>query len=810
MKHSSIHTFSACAVAALSLSCVAALAADNGAAPRSEREAAVAQACAGDSKDALAALRALLANYPGDARLLADTTIVANWAGDDAYVLDLYTRPQTPKDDAGVTEAAARSARNLHRYDQSLDLYRSASALAPERWQPLLGQAMVLTDEGSYPEAAEQMKPLLRDHLDEVDVESGEAYLCSRRADYACMIDMDQRLIQHRPQASAAIQCQMAQALAHVGSDTLAAETCPQSEPADDRRLHEAEGAERIRWAEGSLRPWAERRAEAEAGLKLLDGAIAASPAHDEIWKSGQFDRLAALFDLRRMHDVVAAYEALRAQNIEVPTYALGDVAGAYLSLHQPRHAEELYRELVKRAPTNGGMWGGLTYAQFEREQLGQSFRTVDLAYSQTPTLLQAQGLKVNLDNAEHTSLGLQAAEMRGFAGMPAAEAARLTPLLASAPANQDMNRSMAMNYLARGWPFLAQRQERIADSYTQPDALPVLEDADVLDALGRRDDVDRMLPSLLVRDGNSPAIDRFLLDEAIEHGWQADAEVGFDWSSGKFIGTSQESDSHLYSPLIDNRWRAYVHALGATGSFRGGSAFRSRTAMGFSYDYERESAWLEVAGDDGTAGSLAAIAAGADLNYRDHWTLKLSGDTDNVTDLPLISQLGNVRARSGAASLEWRQSESRNIQAGFQRMLFSDGNQRTLFTGSLDQRAWTTPRLQVTITPELATSSNSENENRLYFNPKRDFSLGPSTTVRWLTWRRYTRSFVQDFTAYAAPCWQENYGLGGSVALTYQQRFQIGKRFSAFDKLTWDSQPYDGSNEPYTGLVFGVKWGMQ
>lgn len=800
----------ACAMAGFVLGCAAALPANTAAAPRSAREAAVAQARAGDTKDALATLRVLVMNYPGDARLLADTAIVANWAGDDAYALEIYARPETPKDDAGVTEAAARSARNLHRYDMALDLYRTAATLAQDRWQPLLGQALVLTDQGKYREASEEMKPLLREHLDEADVEAGDAYLCSRQGDYSCMLDMDQRLMRHRPQQSAAIQCQMAQALAHLGGETLAEETCPQSEPSDDRRLQEAKGAERVRWAEGYAHTWSERRSEGEAALRLLDGVIAASPSRDDTWKTAEIDRILALYDLRRMTDVIAAYEHLRAQKIEVPAYALGSVAGAYLARHRPRHAEALYRELVKRAPTNGQMWGGLTYAQFEQEHLSESFHTVDLAYSDAPATLRASGLKVTLENAEHTSLGLQAAEMRGYADMPAQEAARLMPLLAAAPANQDLNRTMAMNYLARGWPFLAQRQERIADSYTQPDALPVLEDAEVLDAMGRRDQVDAMLPALIQRDGNSPSINRFLTDEAIERGWQADAETGFEWSSGKFIGTSEDSDGHLYGPLFENRWRAYAHALGATGSFKEGSAYRSRTAMGVSYDYGREAGWLEVAGDDGTAGARPAVAAGADLNYRDHWNLKLNGDTDDVTGTQLITQLGKVHARSGAASLEWRQSEERDIQAGVERMLFTDGNQRTIFTASLDQRAWTTPRVQLTVTPELWSSSNSENENRIYFNPKADFSLGPSTSVRWLTWRRYSRNFTQDFTAYVAPYWQENYGLGGAIALTLQQRFTISKRFSAFDKLTWDSQPYDGSNEPWTGLEFGVKWGSQ
>jgi hypothetical protein len=67
--------------------------------------------------------------------VLADTTIVASWAGEDSLVLELYARAH--KDDAGVTEAAAHAARNLRRYDFSIQLYRHSEALAPERRQSI-------------------------------------------------------------------------------------------------------------------------------------------------------------------------------------------------------------------------------------------------------------------------------------------------------------------------------------------------------------------------------------------------------------------------------------------------------------------------------------------------------------------------------------------------------------------------------------------------------------------------------------------------------------------------------------------------
>ena len=97
MSRRSMQGVRVCAMAALLVWAAATAKAGAGAAPRSQREGAVAQARSGDTKVALATLRALVASYADDARLLADTTIVANWAGDDAYALELYVRPQTPK-----------------------------------------------------------------------------------------------------------------------------------------------------------------------------------------------------------------------------------------------------------------------------------------------------------------------------------------------------------------------------------------------------------------------------------------------------------------------------------------------------------------------------------------------------------------------------------------------------------------------------------------------------------------------------------------------------------------------------------------
>jgi biofilm PGA synthesis protein PgaA len=794
--------------AAIALPGTKALPVDAADASSGEREAAVTLARGGDAQGGLLLLRSLLLQHPEDPRLLADTTIVAGWAGQDSLVLELYARTQTPKDECDVTEAAAHAARDLKQYDFSLQLYRQSADLDPNRWQPRLGEAMVLAEKSDFNEATALMEPLLRDHGGEREVVSGQAYVCNRQGDYACAIAMYQlRLAQSADDLET--RCQLAQALSMLGGATYALQLCTHPHADMDERLNAAAAAEQVRWGEGYAPTRKQHEAESEQSLARLDRVIAASAPADPVWQQAQYDRLLALSDLRRSRDTTRAYESLRTQQFTVPFYARQRVADAYLALRQPEKAALLYHQILEHAPGDGAAWSGLAYAQLESEHLKEGFRSIDYAYADAPAWLQAPGLKVPQPNLLRTALGLQAAEMRGSADLLAEEQKRVARMVALAPANADLRRQLAMTYLARGWPLLAIKEARLSDSYAESEEIPSLDSLEINETAGRRDIADAMLPNVFLHEGNSPGLSHFLRDRASERGWQLDLNSVFEWSSGTFLGsTDQHNEAHLYSPLIDNRWSWFVHELRDTGSFSAGDAARTRGGLGAAYNYNRQLVWAEIAGDTGTYGTRAAANGGARLSLGDRWTLRAEGDSDSIADVQLISVLANVHARSLDLNLGWRGSELEEGNIGLQRVLFSDGNQRAAIPAVWEQRVWTSPHLQVKVSGEEWTSSNSRDEDRLYFNPKHDFSLGPRATFDWLTWRRYDRSFRQEFSAYTAPYWQQNHGTGGAFAVSYSQHWKLGQSLGLLWGVTWNTQPYDGVNESYTALNAGLTWG--
>ncbi len=780
-------------------------------APRSQREAAVVEARNGGTHSGLASLEALLEKYPDDPRLLADTTIVANWAGNDELTLDLYHRLQTPKDDAGVVEAAARAARNLHRYGQSIDLYRRAETLEPARWQSRLGEAMALTDRGDFAEAGSLMQPLLRLHKDERDVLLGEGYLCSRQADFTCAIAMYQDYLEKFPH-DMQVRSDLALALSRAGSQNYAsalyAKDVSPLESGTERNLSAAAAGEAVNWGEAYAPSRARQLAESKTALARLDNVIVASKPREAVWRAAQFDRIVVLYDMHRTHDVIRRYKALKRQGLEVPEYALSNVASAYLALSQPEQAEALYRRLLAKSPSDGNLWSGLAYAQMARRHTRQALATIDHAYKAAAPSFRIEGMSEPRVNPMRLNLELQAAQMRMDVNLLAEAQRRLKRLAAAAPGKESVRRQMAALYLARGWPARALKESRIADNYAAPDEVPSLTGAEIHRAAGLRDDVNAMLPALRNREFDSPAFTRFLSQERIEKGWQFEVETVFGWGSGVDVGSSdQHSETHLYSPMLQNRWRFYGHELRDSGDFGTYSAERIRGSAGLRYNYNRQEAWAEFGHDTGSNRNAGNI--GADLRLNDFFTVRAEADSDSF-DVPVRAVMGAIHGRSLDLDAEWRASELRSAHIGLERLLFSDGNQRAAFSGAYSERIWTSPRWQASISAQGWQSSNSLNESRPYFNPMHDFSLGPRGTFDWLTWQRYDRSFQQRVEFYMAPYWQANYKTEDSLSAHYEQFWKLGSGLAWHYGVTWNSQPYDGIKETSTSLSAGVAWGDQ
>lgn len=143
--------------------------------PQAKHRAAVLLARQ-DPRAGLVVLRGLLQDHPNDMQLLADVVVVANWADEDRLALELYQRNPPVEAHAEATEAAARSARNLRDLALATSLFRRAVDLAPERWQPRLGLALTLAEDGRPGESEVLLEALLLEQGRNAEAMAGAAH----------------------------------------------------------------------------------------------------------------------------------------------------------------------------------------------------------------------------------------------------------------------------------------------------------------------------------------------------------------------------------------------------------------------------------------------------------------------------------------------------------------------------------------------------------------------------------------------------------------------------------------------------------
>ncbi|MEO6983998.1 MAG: tetratricopeptide repeat protein, partial [Paralcaligenes sp.] len=303
-------------------------------------DALITEARAGHYEPALVMLREYGQQHPSNQRAVYDHIIIAQWAGKNDEALSAYETlgPAAMHMPPAALSAAARASRDTKRWDQALALYRQGRKRFPQDPTFALGEVMVLADSGQTNQAMTIAQSLVNKAPKNPAYHLALEYVYhSTHSPYDALREAD-RAFTMAPENAAAVRKYIL-ALQHAGLSGPALRLV-QNHPtllnaAELRRLQGDYAAELTRMADISTREEKEQFAIADRALALYDQLIPAwqaqgPAAHDDLIRV-RIDRLSALHARMRMKDIVNEYEALRAQGVVVPNYALSDVASAYL-----------------------------------------------------------------------------------------------------------------------------------------------------------------------------------------------------------------------------------------------------------------------------------------------------------------------------------------------------------------------------------------------------------------------------------------------------------------------------------------------
>lgn len=778
----------------------------------------IRQARTGNYTPALNLLRQLPAERQTSGQV-SDHLLIASWARQDDEVLKVYEAQGRQRQlTTQALTTVARTYRNQQRWAPAEAVYRQALLREPSNPDLQLGLAMTLADGGKTAEAVQRARTLVATKPENVERRMALGYALSRAGQpYDSLFEFDQAFIRAGNQPEVVREYLIALQRARMPEPALrlSARHPGLLDPVTQRRLEGDLAAERVRLAEFPTRSESERFVIADRALKNYDQLLATwtpdASAHDDVvrWR---IDRLGALKARARTAEVLHDYEALQAQGVQLPNYALRWVAAAYLDQRLPEKAAPLYRQAVTASdadPSNQVVDStALYYSLLENDQTREARAVAnDLASTQKPRV-ELKGLPLgNPNDAWLAAQQLSAQAATYGADLPTSEKS-LETLVRTSPGNVGMRVAQADMFRARAWPRRAEIALKNAENQNPRHIdLEVSQGYNALDLQEWRQ-LDMLADDVVARAPDNRQVQRLQrlrkVHEMAE--LRIEAETGKSHGGGAVAGSRDWGiETLLYSPPIDEDWRIFGGIGYATADFEEGTGHHRWQRLGVERRTRDMTLEAEVSSHSYGKGTKqgARLAIARDIN--DHW--QYGGSLDYLAaSTPLRALNANVTANGGSGFIRWSANESREWKLALSPSHFSDGNDRIEASLIGREGVYRSPGVQVDLGLEVAASRNSK-EEAAYFNPRSDFSVLPAVSVNHVLYHRYETQWSQQFQAGAGTYSQRDYSTGAIGLLSYGQRYRWNDVLETGANLSWINRPYDGERESDVRLIVDLTY---
>jgi biofilm PGA synthesis protein PgaA len=603
------------------------------------------------------------------------------------------------------------------------------------------------------------------------------------------------------------------QLLAELGASTRANELASAlPDQAERLRIRADYDAHQVRWARGEPadphHPYDEAdKAAADIARLANDPTVPA-----DIRLRAQMDMLTVLDQADRAGEVLALYEPMKKQGVQLPPYAEQAVADAMMQKHRPRDAIALYEDSIRRDPgpydpaqTDPRI--GLASAYQDAGRPHDALKTIDALAASEPRWLHLRNVRGNTQNPRKVDADTNAAVIRKDVELLQDAHQRLATMSAEAPGNVDIRRDLAMAELSRGWPRRALDTLKIADTVDERDAIAALDQAEVHRTLYDYAAAQADLAQAQQEAGRSGRV------QDAQAAWQRDIGWQFDLTHDNGRGNSpdygdrdEETQATLASPLIDNHWRVLALAQYATADLPEGEVARERAGAGVEGFFHAIQFYLQALPSADRFVHRTAVEAGFTWAISDQWSWAMDWSSAG-NDVPLRAQFYGITGDTFSNALQWRMSELTSAKLELYRDRFSDGNLREGWQTDVVQRLHTGVNFSWDGGVEIAGSHNSEFD-RPYFNPAEDRSYALTSTLQNVLNQYDERSWTERLDLSVGSYAERNYASGLMVSARYGQLFQpkAGLRFGW--GLGWHYQPYDGRHESRLVLDVTMHWG--
>jgi biofilm PGA synthesis protein PgaA len=785
-----------------------------------DRYAALVEAArAGNYGPALTELQSLHRAHTATPAQLADLALIEHWAGRHQEALSVMHEIAAPPE--WLWLPMARSALALRKGEQA----RALAERAPVEGDAAFDRAAALADadlqQGRLGQACRTLDAVLPGTPDEYRAAMAMALFSradclERRGDLVNAASTYAAIARLMPKNARARREEVF-ALRKAGATPLAWDLAQNHldlfSGAELAELAHERQAMAIRHGEvlAQVGTPAEAFAGLDRALRLNDAALAAEADEPAMARRTRYDRFLALRDARAMGAAVSAWEsAPEAERDLAPAYVRAGVADAYLYLEKPRQAQRLYEEAIAaaraddnahRAPTSWRV--GLYYALLESEQPQAAAREIDALLAQTPHAVHSRTPGLESANDDYLQVRLLHALHRYYTDqLPAAER-ELRALREAVPFSSAVRAAWVSLLSSRDQPRVAYDEARRLQ-IDDPDyhGAEVLLSGLAFDLQRWKEARDR-LSTLIARNPDDKALQRQQDAMRRHDAWTLRVESLVTHTSGP---DPKEPSflAQLYGPPLAENWRPFFFDAFVPANAREGAPLRNRVGAGVEW---REGDWTASAdvGHDNAGVRRESVELRLARALSDHHQVALDYQ-NNTRELSVRAFVNGIYANSLGGAYTYSRNESRKWIATLRETRFSDGNRRGEAGVEWRERLHADARWRVDASLAAGATRNSE-DDRPYFNPRRDESVQAGAAAERLEWREYARAFRQR--------------LAGSVGLYHQAGFRALPYGEVRYSHEWDARdawnvvygvgyavhPYDGVQERAPFAFLTLAW---
>jgi len=768
-------------------------------------------------KQALATMQRLHKKYGDDYQLQLNYMVVLSWAGQDQDCVNVY---QGMRNKQGLPTyavmAVAHSYRNIKQFEEASNLYQQGLRREPANAEFATGYIRTLTEAGYVEKALEVANDNIARYGKRFPILLAAGDAADQYGETTKALEYYQQAHAISPRNQDALRG-LIRTQDRTGAPQAALKLADQNpniiSPSEYRHLQSDDAALMVRYA--TTQPEGEygRYDATDRAIARLDALIAAwqneGPEAQADVQRARLDRIVAYHNRFRMQEVVSEYNDLVGEGVEIPNYVLSSVGDAYLYLHQPERARDIFLQVLATDPQNYDTRKQLFYAYVECDDYDDAFNTIDQLATDEPATVMIDG-KSQI-NTRKTTAELIAGEGRLYAGMVREADPIIMPVASSDPNNPAYREALGNLYSAHGWP------RKALEEYQQGVVLRGGKDLD--NEIGVAETNLRLqnypqaqaeTDDLLQRYPDNTQVNRLSRDEQIHNMAEIRIAAGYDFrpmtERNVTGGEGYGIDTVIYSPPVGSNWRIFAgdYFTHQHEPNNEGSVGYERAMLGAEY----RNGPVTVSGaptfnNYHDSERVGAMAEGS-YAFNDYWTLAGRGELFS-RDTPLRALNKGTTADEVVAHATWQPDESHSLRFGGNVMPFSDGNTRTGVDAGYSERLFTTPHLAFNGLVDGGESQNSENNDRSYYNPKMDAIGLVGGRLTHIIYEHYYTTWQQSLTIEPGVYWERAYGADAALRMRYEQRVFLDQVFEAGLGVDFSRQSYDGSPENDVGLTLDV-----